>query len=103
MSYALQYLAEALKAARQRKKLSQRGLSQAAGMPQAQISKIENAGVDVRASTLIELSRALDLELMLVPRKHVFVVRSLIGAGQGGPECIKQRPMYALESEDDDA
>ncbi|MCU7892433.1 MAG: helix-turn-helix domain-containing protein [Candidatus Thiodiazotropha sp. (ex Ustalcina ferruginea)] len=103
MLYVLEYLAEALKTARQRKKLSQRGLSQAAGMPQAQISKIENAAVDMRVSTLIELARTLDLELMLVPRKHVFAVRSIVGADQGSLNRAKQQPVYALESEDDDA
>ncbi len=103
MSYVLEYLAEALRAARQRKGLSQRELSQATGIPQAQISRIENAGVDARASTLINLSRALDLELMPVPRRYVPAVKSIIEFGEGGSERTEQRPAYALDGEDDDA
>lgn len=78
MIYAVEYLADALKAARAGKKLGQRGQSKATGMPQAQISKIENAAFDLKASSLIELVRALDLEVMLVPRKHVPAVKSII-------------------------
>ncbi|MCB9987714.1 MAG: helix-turn-helix transcriptional regulator [Rhodospirillales bacterium] len=103
MVYVVEYLAEALKAARAGKKLSQRGLSKATGMPQAQISKIENAAVDLKASTLIELARALDLEVMLVPRKHVPAVNSLIGlTAVSGSDAVSPRPAYALGDEDDD-
>lgn len=104
MIYAIEYLAKALKKARGDKKLSQRALSQRTGIPQAQISKIENAAVDLQASTLIELARALDLEVMLVPRKHVTSVSSVIAAirssvfKEEGP-----RPAYMLDEEDDHA
>lgn len=47
-------------------------------MPQSHISKIENAGVDLRISSLTEIARALDLELMFVPRKAVPAVRSIV-------------------------
>lgn len=102
MIYAVEPLCEALKSAREEKALSQRALGKSAGMPQAQISKIENAAVDMKTSTLIELARALDLEVMLVPRKHVPGVKAIIGAssalsGKNGP----QRPAYALDAEDD--
>jgi HTH-type transcriptional regulator/antitoxin HipB len=103
MIYVVEYLAEALKAARAGKKLSQRGLSKTTGMPQAQISKIENAAVDLKASTLIELARALDLEVMLVPRKHVPAVKSLIGlTATSGSDTVPPRPAYALDDEGDD-
>lgn len=102
MNYVVEYLSRALKAAREGKKLSQRGLSKAVGMPQAQISKIENAAVDMKASTLIELSRALDLEVMLVPRKHVPAVKSIVdSAGREAGGSVSPRPAYALDSEDD--
>jgi transcriptional regulator with XRE-family HTH domain len=66
-----------LREARQRKGLSQRDLSKQSGVPQGQISRIENGAVDLRLSSLIELGRALDLELILVPRKSVSAVRLL--------------------------
>ena len=58
-----------LKAARLAKGLSQRALSEGAGVPQSHISKIERGGVDLRHSSLVEIARALDLEVTLVPAK----------------------------------
>jgi transcriptional regulator with XRE-family HTH domain len=68
MVTAIANLTSALKQARQRSHLSQRALGRKVGMPQAQISKIENAAVDPKVSTLVVLAQAVDLELTLVPR-----------------------------------
>jgi len=78
MSYATEHIARTLKEARENKGLSQRALSKKAGVPQSHISKIESGAVDLRLSSLIELARALDLELALVPRKTVPAVRSIV-------------------------
>jgi len=103
MIHVLEYLAHALKAAREGRKLSQRALGKAAGMPQYQISKIENAAVDMKASTLIALARALELEVMLVPRKHVPAVKSIVGStGREASGSAPRRPAYVLDVEDDD-
>ena len=85
MSYATEYIARTLKEARKRKGLSQRALSKQSGMPQGQISRIENDAVDLRLSSLIELARALDLELTLVPRKSVSAVKSIVRSS--GPKA----------------
>ena len=77
MSYATEHIAKALKDARENKGLSQRALSEKAGVPQGHISKIENNAVDLRLSSLVSLARALDLELTLVPRKAVPAVQSI--------------------------
>lgn len=78
MSYASQDITDALKSARESMDLSQRDLSQRTGVPQSHISKIENGGADIRLSSLIELARALDLDLRLVPRKAVPAVDSVV-------------------------
>ncbi|MAT94836.1 MAG: transcriptional regulator [Halioglobus sp.] len=75
-------IARTIKAARAAKGLSQRALAKIAGVPQSHISKIENAGVDLRVSSLTEISRALDLELALVPRKTVPAVKSIVRSVQ---------------------
>ncbi|MDZ7783268.1 MAG: helix-turn-helix transcriptional regulator [Halioglobus sp.] len=75
-------IGKTLKQARMAKGLSQAALAQRAGVPQSHISKIENAGVDLRLSSLSEIARALDLELMLVPRQVVPATRSLIRQAQ---------------------
>jgi transcriptional regulator with XRE-family HTH domain len=82
MPYATDHIATTLKAAREAKGLSQRALSQAAGVPQGHISKIENVAVDLRLSSLIALARALDLELTLVPRKTVPAVQSVMRSSE---------------------
>lgn len=92
MSYATKHIAESLKAARERKGLSQRALSAKAGVPQSHISKIENGAVDLRLSSLIELARVLDLELTLVPRKKLPAVRAIIrGDGDQGRDVQASR------------
>lgn len=77
MKYETQEITERLQKARTAKGLSQRDLSALAGIPQAQISRIEAGVVDMRLSSLVALAHALDLELTLVPRKAVPAVKSL--------------------------
>ncbi len=69
-----------LRAERTAQRLSQRALGELAGLTQAQVSRIEGGGVDPRASSVVELARALGVELMLVPRKVVPAALAL-GAG----------------------
>lgn len=80
--YAIEEISMTLRAARKAKGLSQRELAKLAGVPQSHISKIENAGVDLRVSSLSEIARALDLELTLIPRKAVPAVRSIVRSAQ---------------------
>lgn len=104
MPYQTEHLAARLKAARKRKGYSQRALSARTGLPQAQISKIENANVDLRLSSLVELARALDLELMLVPRQAVPAVQAVVRSTQGESpqrDGAGVRPAYTLEDDDD--
>jgi len=77
MNYKTEAIAASLKEARTLKGLSQRDLSAMAGVPQAQISRIEAGTVDPRTTSLIALAHALDMELTLVPRKAVPAVRSI--------------------------
>lgn len=82
MTYATEHVAASLKAARTSKGLSQRALAQIAGVPQSYISKIESGRVDLRLSSLVDIARALDLELALVPRKAMPAVQSIARPSQ---------------------
>ena len=97
--------AEALKAARLAKGLSQRQLSVRTGLTQAHISRIENASVDVRLPNLIELARVLDLEMMLVPRPLAPAVRDIIRSHRSVDErpAARPRPAYRLDDDEDAA
>ena len=81
---SLENIAQTLKSARQRQGLSQRTLAAKIGVLQSYISKIENAGVDLQTSSLIDIARALELELMLVPRRLIPAVQAL--QRQGVPD-----------------
>lgn len=77
MKYETQEIADRLSDAREAKQLSQRELSRMAGIPQAQISRIESNNVDLRLSSLIAIASALDLQIALVPRKAVPAINSI--------------------------
>ncbi len=77
MKYETQEIADRLRQAREAKHLSQRELSRLAGVPQAQISRIESNNVDLRLSSLVALASALDLEIALVPRKAMPAIKSI--------------------------
>ena len=78
LTYQAEPFAEALRQARTQKGWSQRDLSQRAGVPQAHISKIESGAVDLRLSTLVQLARLVDLELVLVPRAALPAVQAIV-------------------------
>ncbi len=71
-------------------------------MPQGRLSKIENAAVDLQTSNLLAIARALDLEVMLIPRSLVPAVTSLIRQTEqtAKPEEAPH-PAYALDEEED--
>lgn len=69
MIIGLEEAAASIRRARQDKGLTQGELGSRVGLPQSHISKIETGAVDIQTSSLIEIARALDLEVKLVPRK----------------------------------
>jgi transcriptional regulator with XRE-family HTH domain len=100
MAAKLQPIAALLKAARRKKGLTQRTLAERVGIPQSHLSKIESGAVDLQTSSLIEISRALDLELTLLPRTllpaiQVLSTRSLTPAAPGPV------PAYRLDDDGD--
>jgi len=78
MTYSTEQIVRALREARASKGLSQRALAKLVGVPQSHISKIENGTVDLRLSSLIEIARALGLEITLVPRTALPAVQSIV-------------------------
>lgn len=59
--------------------------------------------VDLKTATLIHLARALNFEVMLVPRKRISLIENLIASSEKRSHHeTTQRPMYALDDENDD-
>ncbi|MCL2715270.1 MAG: helix-turn-helix domain-containing protein [Alphaproteobacteria bacterium] len=98
MSYKGEELAAALRRGREDKGLSQRGLSARSGLTQSHISQIERGTLEPGLGTLIDLSRAIDLELVLVPKRLLPVVSGLIQGSkaraawspEGGQAALRQ-------------
>jgi transcriptional regulator with XRE-family HTH domain len=78
--------AEDLRRARAAKGWSQRELSAKAGLTQAHLSRIERGEVDLRLSTLLEVARLLDLEVVLTPRNALTAVQALIREAQASSD-----------------
>ncbi|MDK3075497.1 helix-turn-helix domain-containing protein [Sedimentitalea sp. JM2-8] len=89
-SYESEKLAATLKAAREKKGLSQRALSSRAGVPQSHISKIESGAVNLTVSSLTAIANALDLELALVPRKAAPAVRTITRSVNDVPKATPE-------------
>jgi len=69
---------EQLKAARRALGMKQSELGKKLGLPQSHVSKIEQGATDPRLSTVADMARVMDHELMLVPRQLVPHVTSLL-------------------------
>jgi transcriptional regulator with XRE-family HTH domain len=97
---SIAHIGAGLKAARKQKELSQRELSKKTKVPQSHISKIENGAIDLQTSSLIQISRALEMELMLVPNHLIPTFKSLL---RGDNKTAKRQiPMYRLDLEEED-
>lgn len=81
-----------LKAARERRGLSQRALSALSGVTQAKISRVENGEVDLRFSSLASLAAAMELELTLLPAAAPADLRAAIEAAAPEPSGAARRP-----------
>jgi HTH-type transcriptional regulator/antitoxin HipB len=68
------------------------------GLHQRQISDLERSKMDARLSTIQNVARALDLELMLVPRQLIATVE---GLQRAEPARALGRPLYALAEGED--
>jgi transcriptional regulator with XRE-family HTH domain len=88
-------LAGVLREARAHKGLTQGALAASLGLHQRQISDLERTKVDTRLSTLQNVARALDLELVLIPRQLISTVQSLQRSDRAS--AAASRPLYALE------
>jgi predicted transcriptional regulator len=83
-----------LKRARQVKKIKQSELGGKLGLPQSHISKIEKGGADPRLSTVEDMARLLDQELVLIPRAMLPVIRAVLSGED------TQKPKWRVDEEE---
>lgn len=80
MAYQSESLIAQTREIREASGVSQRALSKRAGLTQSHISQIESGKMEPGLSSFIDMTRALDLELVLVPKKLVPAVLGLVKA-----------------------
>jgi len=85
---------QSLKKTRLESDINQSELGKRAGIPQSHVSKIEKGLIDPRISTVIDIVHSLEYELVLVPKRMLSTVNSLLN-----PEDI-QKPMWSLDEDD---
>ncbi len=98
---AYRTIAQTLRKSRILHDLKQADVARKLGMRQSQISTIERGLVSPRLSTVEDVARVLDLEVMLVPRQLVAVVNGLVDPDKD--RSTEDRPLYALDGDDDDS
>lgn len=104
----------ALKAARDAKGLSQAELGRRVGKDQGYISRLERGRLTPQLATLNEIARALDLEIMLVPRERVPAVKAVVQPRStqlrnrwahldiSPDDMLRTKPAYRLDEDEDD-
>ena len=91
-------LREQIKQARRQKGWGQRQLGAAVDLPQSHISAIEAGRIVPRFDTLLEIVRALNMDLMLVPSAIVPAVQAMLRSQSAATTA--EKPLYAM-SEDE--
>lgn len=78
MSYQSKELIAKTREVREASGVSQRALSERSGLTQSHISQIESGKMEPGLSSFVDMTRALDLELILVPKKLVPAVDAIL-------------------------
>lgn len=91
-------IGDVLRTAREGTGLRQQDLAARLGLHQRQISDLERLAMDPRLSTVQDVARALDLEVMLIPRHLIATVEGL----QRGDDH-SNTPMYTLPADGEES
>ncbi|WP_018240696.1 helix-turn-helix domain-containing protein [Ensifer sp. BR816] len=78
MAYKTEHITQQLRAAREAQKMSQRELSARSGLTQSHISQIERGTMEPGLGSLVDAARALDLEVILAPKKLMPAIRNIL-------------------------
>ena len=77
-NYKLSHLIAALRRVRMDHDMTQTELAKLLQLPQSYVSELEAGARDPRLSTLLEWSRALNFEVMLVPKELALAVGEIV-------------------------
>nr|WP_234890167.1 helix-turn-helix transcriptional regulator [Sinorhizobium medicae] len=77
-----------LRAAREAQKMSQRELSARSGLTQSHISQIERGTMEPGLGSLVDVARALDLEIILAPKKLMSAIRNILDSASASSDVL---------------
>lgn len=80
MAYKSEHITQQLRAAREARNMSQRELSARSGLTQSHISQIERGTMEPGLSSLVDVARALDLEVVLAPKTLMPAIGNILGS-----------------------
>ena len=96
-SEATHQLGRLLRCARKQAGLTQEQVAERAGISRPRYRDIEQGDAAARATTLINVARALGMELMLIPQAMVPGVNALLR-----PSEDEDRPAFTTDMDEDD-
>ncbi|WP_324763971.1 helix-turn-helix transcriptional regulator (plasmid) [Sinorhizobium meliloti] len=88
MAYKTEHVRQQLRAAREAQKISQRELSARSGLTQSHISQIERGTMEPGLGSLVEVARALDLEIVLAPKKLMPAIRNILDSASPSSDVV---------------
>lgn len=78
LTYKTEHITQQLRTTREARKMSQRELSARSGLTQSHISQIERGTMEPGLGSLVDVARALDLEIVLAPKKLMPAIRNIL-------------------------
>ena len=88
MAYKTEHITQQLRAAREAQKVSQRELSERSGLTQSHISQIERGAMEPGLGSLVDLARALGLEIVLAPKKLMPAIRNIVESSPASSDIL---------------
>ncbi|MDI7864151.1 helix-turn-helix transcriptional regulator [Rhizobiaceae bacterium n13] len=88
MAYRTEHITQRLRAAREAQKMSQRELSARSGLTQSHISQIERGTMEPGLGSLVDVARALDLEIVLAPKKLMPAIRNILDSTSASSDVM---------------
>lgn len=88
MAYKTEHITQQIRAAREAKHMTQRELSARSGLTQSHISQIERGTMEPGLASLVEVARALDLEIVLAPKKLMPAIGNILDSASARSDTL---------------
>jgi len=88
MAYKTEHITQQIRAAREARHMSQRELSARSGLTQSHISQIERGTMEPGLASLVDVARALDLEIILAPKKLMPAIGNILDSASAMSDTL---------------